>query len=109
VFVNDHAIEHLFRRWVFWINLPLAGIAIAVAIWLVPTKPIMGDIRGKLLRIDYVGSVLTIIGSILLLVLAHPRLAECYSRDLTDWPELVRMASISLGLFVSIESTTGEG
>jgi hypothetical protein len=97
------------RRWVFWINLPLAGIAIAVAIWLVPTKPIMGGIRGKLLRIDYVGSVLTIIGSILLLVFAHPQPLECYSRDLPDWPKLVRMTFIPLTLFVSMESTTGEG
>lgn len=56
------------RRWAFWINLPLAGAAIFVSVWLIPVKKVEGDIKSKLLKIDYVGSGLTIVSSILLLV-----------------------------------------
>lgn len=56
------------RRWAFWINLPLGGIAILVGIWLLPLKKVKGAMREKLLAIDYVGSFLTIASSILLLL-----------------------------------------
>ncbi|KAI0701349.1 MFS general substrate transporter [Cytidiella melzeri] len=55
-------------RWAFWINLPLGGIAILVGIWLLPLKSVKGDMREKLLRIDYVGSLLTICSSVLMLL-----------------------------------------
>ena len=60
--------DHRIRRWAFWINLPLAGVAIGVAWFLLPLKPVEGNIRDKLLKIDYVGSSLTILSSVLLLV-----------------------------------------
>lgn len=56
------------RRWAFWINLPLGGIAIVVGIWLLPLKGVGGDLRRKFLQIDYVGSLLTILASVLLLL-----------------------------------------
>ncbi|EKM58038.1 uncharacterized protein PHACADRAFT_252002 [Phanerochaete carnosa HHB-10118-sp] len=55
-------------RWAFWINLPLGGIAIAVGIWVLPLKKVHGDMRQKLVQIDYVGSLLTTVSSILLLL-----------------------------------------
>jgi MFS family permease len=55
-------------RWAFWINLPLSGIAIVVSIWLLPLKGVQGNATEKLKKIDYVGSALTILGSVLLLV-----------------------------------------
>jgi MFS family permease len=55
-------------RWAFWINLPLSGIAIVVSIWLLPLKGVQGNAMEKLKKIDYVGSALTILGSVLLLV-----------------------------------------
>ncbi|KDQ58485.1 hypothetical protein JAAARDRAFT_34295 [Jaapia argillacea MUCL 33604] len=55
-------------RWAFWINLPMGGAAIAIAFWLLPLKPVEGDIRSKFLKIDYLGSALTIISSILILL-----------------------------------------
>ncbi|EIN07711.1 MFS general substrate transporter [Punctularia strigosozonata HHB-11173 SS5] len=58
-------------RWAFWINLPLGGLAIAVSLWLLPLKKVHGDMKSKLLRIDYAGSLLTIISSVLLLVNHH--------------------------------------
>ncbi|KDQ59098.1 hypothetical protein JAAARDRAFT_652302 [Jaapia argillacea MUCL 33604] len=55
-------------RWAFWLNLPLAGLAIGVTIWLLPLKRVRGDMKSKLMKIDYVGSALTIISSALLLI-----------------------------------------
>jgi MFS family permease len=54
-------------RWAFWINLPLGGAAIAVSLWLLPVKKVHGDMKSKLLKIDYAGSFLTIVSSVLLL------------------------------------------
>ncbi|EPQ54241.1 MFS general substrate transporter [Gloeophyllum trabeum ATCC 11539] len=55
-------------RWAFWLNLPLGGAAIVVCLWLLPLKKVQGDMKSKLMKIDYVGSGLTILSSILLLV-----------------------------------------
>jgi len=55
---------------VFWINLPLAGLAILLALWLVPLKGVDGDIKKKLLNIDYFGSALVVGAAILLFVRA---------------------------------------
>lgn len=57
-----------YRRWTFWINLPLGGLALGVCFWLLPLKKVDGELRHKLLQIDYVGSLLTITASVLLLL-----------------------------------------
>lgn len=59
---------HFPRRWAFWINLPLGGIALVVCFWLLPLKTVKGGIRQKLMRVDYVGSFIAIVFSILLLL-----------------------------------------
>ena len=46
----------------------MSGLAIAVALYLLPLKSVHGSMRSKLLIIDYVGSCLTIISSILILI-----------------------------------------
>ncbi|KAH7102883.1 major facilitator superfamily domain-containing protein [Auriculariales sp. MPI-PUGE-AT-0066] len=51
-------------RWTFWINLPLCGLAIAVTIWLLPLKGVRGSFREKFFKVDYLGSVLTILFSV---------------------------------------------
>ena len=56
------------KRWAFWINLPLCAISLAVSIWLLPLKGVSGNIREKLARIDYTGSALTVVSSVLILV-----------------------------------------
>lgn len=58
-------------RWAFWINLPLGGAAILVAIWSLPLRGVSGNMREKILKIDYVGSALTIVSSVLVLVSSH--------------------------------------
>jgi MFS family permease len=55
-------------RWAFWINLPLAGLAMLVAWFLIPVKPVDGSMQAKLLKVDWVGSGLTILSSVLVLV-----------------------------------------
>ncbi|TFY51788.1 hypothetical protein EVJ58_g10381 [Rhodofomes roseus] len=55
-------------RWVFYLNLPLASLAIVTCALLLPQKKVHGDMRKKLLQIDYVGSLLTVISSVLLLL-----------------------------------------
>ncbi|KAJ3848755.1 MFS general substrate transporter [Lentinula lateritia] len=52
--------QHVSWRWTFWITLPVALFAsIAISI-LLPLKPVQGDMRSKLLMIDYVGVFLTL-------------------------------------------------
>ncbi|KIP08456.1 hypothetical protein PHLGIDRAFT_34950 [Phlebiopsis gigantea 11061_1 CR5-6] len=60
--------EYTTWRWAFWINLPLGGIALVVCFWLLPLKTVKGGIRQKLMRVDYVGSLIAIVFSILLLL-----------------------------------------
>ncbi|TFK49175.1 MFS general substrate transporter [Heliocybe sulcata] len=56
------------RRWCFYINLPMAGLAIFVSIMLLPLKGVKGNMKEKFMKIDYVGSFLTILSSILILI-----------------------------------------
>lgn len=55
-------------RWVFWINVPIALCAIVVVNFVLPLKPVHGDIRKKLLVVDYVGSVLTLLACTLIIL-----------------------------------------
>ncbi|KAH7100050.1 MFS general substrate transporter [Auriculariales sp. MPI-PUGE-AT-0066] len=55
-------------RWAFWINLPLSVMSAAVSIWLLPLKGVSGNMREKFLKIDYMGSALTVASSVLILV-----------------------------------------
>ncbi|KAJ3552204.1 hypothetical protein NP233_g12937 [Leucocoprinus birnbaumii] len=47
-------------RWVFWISAPMALCTIFVVNFILPLKPVQGNIKSKLLAIDYVGSVLSL-------------------------------------------------
>lgn len=60
--------EHVTWRWAFYINLPIGGCALAFFFF--TFKPPRGTINVKesLLRYDYVGTVLTIIWCVLLLL-----------------------------------------
>lgn len=56
------------RRWIFWINLPLTGFALVVCPLVLPQKHMEGGIMGKLKKIDYAGTVMTIAFSTLFAV-----------------------------------------
>jgi len=49
-------------------QLLLGGIAIAIAFWLVPLKGVSGDLKEKFFKIDYLGSVLIVLCSVLVFV-----------------------------------------
>ncbi|KAG6369452.1 MFS general substrate transporter [Boletus reticuloceps] len=55
-------------RWCFWVHLPVSLIAICVVLFVLPLKPVEGDIKKKLLVIDYLGAVLSLSGSALVIL-----------------------------------------
>ncbi|KAH0834101.1 MFS general substrate transporter [Lanmaoa asiatica] len=55
-------------RWCFWVNLPISFFAICVVIFVLPLKPVEGDVKKKLLAVDYLGAILTLLGSVLILL-----------------------------------------
>ncbi|KAF9063669.1 major facilitator superfamily domain-containing protein [Rhodocollybia butyracea] len=52
--------QHVSWRWAFWITLPVAFFASLGVVFLLPLKPVQGNMRSKLLMIDYVGVILTL-------------------------------------------------
>lgn len=55
-------------RWVFWLNIPIALCAILVVNFVLPLKSVSGDIKRKLLVVDYVGCALTLIACTLIIL-----------------------------------------
>lgn len=51
-----------------WINLPMTAIAVVVVVFALPLKAVKGNIMTKLKQIDYLGSILTLAFSILILM-----------------------------------------
>ncbi|KAF8878963.1 major facilitator superfamily domain-containing protein [Infundibulicybe gibba] len=55
-------------RWCFWISVPISFVAVGVVIFMLPLKPVHGDIRRKMLSVDYLGAGLTLIGCTLVIL-----------------------------------------
>ncbi|KAL7424758.1 hypothetical protein Q5752_000442 [Cryptotrichosporon argae] len=55
-------------RWCFYINLPLTSAAIVIIIFLLPLKRVRGAVWTKLRKIDWWGSLLTIVWATLVLI-----------------------------------------
>ncbi|KAG4089321.1 MFS general substrate transporter [Neocallimastix lanati (nom. inval.)] len=60
--------DHISWRWAFYINVPLAVIAFIIIVMYVKIPTNEEDMRKKLLRIDYAGTVVLIFGVICLLL-----------------------------------------
>ncbi|KAF8440035.1 major facilitator superfamily domain-containing protein [Boletus edulis BED1] len=70
--------EKVTWRWCFWVHLPVSLIAICVVLFVLPLKPVEGDVKKqvklaltpqrKLLVIDYLGAVLSLSGSALVIL-----------------------------------------
>ncbi|KAJ7590874.1 MFS general substrate transporter [Mycena floridula] len=54
--------------WCFWITIPPSLIATIGVIIILPLKPVEGDIKKKLLAVDYLGSLLTLAGCALIIL-----------------------------------------
>ncbi|KAJ6557902.1 major facilitator superfamily domain-containing protein [Mycena capillaripes] len=55
-------------RWCFWVTIPVSFVATCVVVFILPLKPVQGEIRSKLLAVDYVGTLLTLSGCTLLML-----------------------------------------
>ncbi|KAJ7830340.1 MFS general substrate transporter [Mycena olivaceomarginata] len=55
-------------QWCVWITIPFSFIATCVVIFVLPLKPVQGNIRSKLLAVDYIGALLTLAGCALFIL-----------------------------------------
>ncbi|KAF8440003.1 major facilitator superfamily-domain-containing protein [Boletus edulis BED1] len=55
-------------RWCFWVTLPISLFAICVVYFVLPLKQVEGNAKEKLMAVDYLGTVLTLIGFVLILL-----------------------------------------
>ncbi|KAG7662531.1 uncharacterized protein J8A68_003950 [[Candida] subhashii] len=66
--VSGGALEKISWRWCFYINLPIGGVALAIMLWgFNPPKP-KGNVREKLAKVDFIGTLLLATGLILVLL-----------------------------------------
>ncbi|KAJ7634547.1 MFS general substrate transporter [Roridomyces roridus] len=49
-------------HWCVWVTIPVSFVATCVVVFLLPLKPVQGEIRSKLLAVDYLGALLTLGG-----------------------------------------------
>ncbi|KAJ7835560.1 MFS drug transporter [Mycena olivaceomarginata] len=61
-------VEHSTWRWIFWLTLPLTVGSAAAVYFFMPLKTVEGDWRQKLGRIDFIGSLLILLASVLLVL-----------------------------------------
>lgn len=67
-FISGSLATKVSWRWCFWINLPIAGVGfVALLVVFRPPRP-QGNIREKLLKIDYIGTFLITSGLVLVLL-----------------------------------------
>ncbi|KAF7334952.1 MFS drug transporter [Mycena venus] len=60
--------QQLEWEWCFWVTFPVSFLAACVVAFILPLKPVQGDIRSKLLAVDYIGTLLTLVGCTLFIL-----------------------------------------
>ncbi|KAK2464452.1 hypothetical protein APHAL10511_003600 [Amanita phalloides] len=60
--------ENLTWKWCFWISLPISFVATCIVLFFLPLKAVKGGIKAKLFVIDYIGTVLSLAGSTLVVL-----------------------------------------
>ncbi|KIY51784.1 MFS general substrate transporter [Fistulina hepatica ATCC 64428] len=60
--------ENVGWQWCFWITVPITFFAMCVVIFVLPLKPVEGNMKSKLKVVDYLGSALTLASCSLLIL-----------------------------------------
>ncbi|KAJ7449107.1 MFS general substrate transporter [Mycena galericulata] len=81
-------------HWCFWVTIPISFVATCVVVFKLPLKPVRGEIRSKLLAIDYVGTLLTLIGCALLM------LPLIWGGVIFPWKSSIVLAPLASGFVV---------
>ncbi|KAK7025996.1 hypothetical protein VNI00_015827 [Paramarasmius palmivorus] len=83
-------------RWCFWITIPMSLVATCVVVFVLPLKPVEGDIRRKLLVVDYLGAVLTLAASTMIM------LPLIWGGVTFPWSSAVVLGPLCSGFFVVV-------
>ncbi|ANB15625.1 Vba5p [Sugiyamaella lignohabitans] len=83
--------EHVSFRWCFYINLPIGGVAFACIWWFFNPPLPKGTLKEKLLKIDYIGTVLLAVGLVLVL------LALTFGSISTPWNSALVISFFTIG------------
>ncbi|KAJ7921389.1 MFS drug transporter [Mycena leptocephala] len=89
-------VEHSTWRWIFWLTLPLTVVSAAAVYFFMPLKTVEGGWRQKLGRIDFVGSLLILLASTLLV------LSLTWASGSYQWRNPHVFATLVVGCVISI-------
>ncbi|KAF8869427.1 MFS general substrate transporter [Infundibulicybe gibba] len=83
-------------RWCFWVNIPISLAAVSVVIFALPLKQVQGNIREKLLSVDFTGVGLTLVGCALVI------LPLIWGGVTFPWKSAIVLAPLFSGFFIVI-------
>ncbi|KAF8189751.1 MFS general substrate transporter [Pholiota molesta] len=83
-------------RWCFWICIPLSLCAVLVVTFILPLKPVHGNIKQKLFAVDFMGAILTLIGCTLVI------LPLIWGGVTFPWTSAAVLATLFSGILVCI-------
>ncbi|KAF8185154.1 MFS general substrate transporter [Pholiota molesta] len=83
-------------RWCFWICIPLSLCAVLVVTFILPLKPVHGNIKQKLFAVDFMGAILTLIGCTLVI------LPLIWGGVTFPWKSAAVLATLFSGILVCI-------
>ncbi|KAL5510892.1 hypothetical protein ACEPAG_4649 [Sanghuangporus baumii] len=86
--------EKVSWRWCFWVTLPVSLCGIVIVTYILPLKNVEGDIKRKLLAVDYVGTALTLSGCTLLI------LPLIWGGITFPWHSAIVIATLISGIFL---------
>ncbi|KAA1475284.1 MFS general substrate transporter [Dentipellis sp. KUC8613] len=86
--------EKVSWRWCCWVTLPISACGIVVTTYILPLRSVEGDIKRKLLAVDYVGAALTLCGCTLIM------LPLIWGGITFPWSSAVVLASLLTGVFL---------
>ncbi|KAF7326111.1 MFS drug transporter [Mycena kentingensis (nom. inval.)] len=81
-------------RWCFWVTIPVSFVATCVVVFILPLKPVHGEIWMKLRAVDYVGTLLTLASCTLLM------LPLIWGGVIFPWKSSIVLAPLISGFFV---------